>query len=263
MCATAGANAVTLSGYTCVATCKALSIGANVLGGDTNGCVNSLRLVVSASEATTCSLKCETGYTASGTPTFSCAKSASANANPSSDFACAINQCTKKSGSRDSYACSRATDKNACKDGAAFDDADRIGDVTKGLGKVTCAPGYGAGPKATAAAKDNNPAVVVCNGKAGSSDTAFAFSGCHRFKCNDIEGKGTDKKNFDESKVRRDFRTSSPYLHSTSQANVSCWLTLFRSALHHRSARRVTRSRLASPSSVKIPPNARARTAAR
>jgi len=206
MCATAGANAVTLSGYTCVATCKALSLGANVLAGDTNGCVNSQRLVVSASEATTCSLKCKTGYTASGTATFSCAKGASADANPSSDFACAINQCTKKSGSRDGYACSRATDKNACKDGAAFNDADRIGDVTNGLGKVTCAPGYGAGPKATAAAKDNNPAVVVCNGKAGTSDTAFAFSGCHRFKCNDIEGKGTDKKNFDESKCAAGYK---------------------------------------------------------
>lgn len=201
-CPTKGANKVTISGYSCVATCKALTLGSNVLAGDSSGCTNGQRLTVSASAATTCSLKCKTGYTASGTATFSCAKGASADANPSSDFACAINTCTKKSGTRDGYACSSATDKNACKDGAAFNDAD---DVSK-LGTVTCAPGYGAGPKVTAAAVGNNPASAVCTGTAGSTNTAFKFSGCHRFKCNDIEGKGTDKKNFDEAKCAAGYK---------------------------------------------------------
>lgn len=60
------------------------------------------------------------------------------------------------------------------------------------FGAVTCATGYGAGPKATAAAPANNPAALTCAGNPATNPVVanFAFTGCHNRKCSAINDAG-------------------------------------------------------------------------
>jgi len=91
---------------------------------------------------------------------------------------------------------------------------------------VTCAPGYGAGPKVTAAAAGNNPAVASCGGAAGSINTNFAFVGCHRHKCNDIAGKGdSSKASFAESNCAAGYKIKAGldiFCETTTCASTDC-----------------------------------------
>lgn len=187
VCAATGANGVTLTGMTCRATCAALAFGANVLGGDTNGCTNGQRLLAGSGSATTCTLKCAPGYTASGPATFTCADAASANTVPVSTFTCAENKCVANSGTRTGYKCANANPNTACSAGPVTSAT-----AVSAFGAVTCATGYGAGPKATAAAAANNPAALTCAGNPATNPVVanFAFTGCHNRKCSAINDAG-------------------------------------------------------------------------